>query len=305
MSRYDGPIVDAHHHFWEIGLGRQPWLRPGVVIPFRYGDYSSIKRDYLPADLRRDAEGLNLVGTVSMETEWELDDPIGEMEYTERIADTYGWPNAIVAHAVLRDPDVERVLASHAERRRVVAVRNKPGQSASPSQAESHPTLMRDPQWLAGYALLARYSLEFELQTAWWHLHEAGELADRFPETSITINHTGLPSDRSREGIEGWAAALKQVATRPNVLLKISGIGLPETPWTVENNREIVVRAAEAFGTDRIMFASNFPVDSVTGTYGQIFGGFLEITADWSPDEQRAAFYANAVRHYRITDLDH
>ena len=300
MSSYSGPIVDAHHHFWQPSLGRQPWLRPEAAIPFRYGAYESIKRDYLPPDLLADAADFTIVGTVTMETEWELDDPIGEIEYTEGIAAEYGLPTASVAHAVLRDPEVESVLEQLAGHPIVRAVRNEPGQAASPALAAANPSLLADDQWRAGYALLDRYGLDFELQVAWWHFDEASDLASDFADTHITINHTGLPSDRSREGIAGWTAALKTMARHENVTIKISGIGLAGVPWTAENNREIVETTAEVFGSDRIMFASNFPVDSLAGSYSDIYGGFVEIASAWSAEEQRAAFIGNAVRNYRL-----
>lgn len=300
MSEYTGPIVDAHHHFWEPELGKQPWLRPDANIPFRYGAYDDIKRRYLPPDLLKDAEGFAIVGTVTMETEWELDDPVGEIVYTERIAEEYGLPNASVAHAVLRDPDVERTIDELAGHDIVRGIRNKPGQAAGPAEAAAHQSLLMDPQWRKGYATLDRHGLDFELQVAWWHFPEAVDLVQSFPETQIIINHAGLPSDRSPEGIAGWTQALRQIAVHDNVAIKISGIGLPGKPWTVANNRVIVETIAEVFGPERIMFASNFPVDSLAGSYSDIFGGFVEISKDWSPAEQSAAFIRNAVRYYRL-----
>lgn len=302
MTRYDGPIVDAHHHFWEPSLGRNPWLLPDARIPFRYGPYDSIKRDYFPPDLLQDAAGFRIVGTVTMETEWDADDPVGEMDHLAGIAEAFGLPNAAVAHAVLRDPGVEGTLEQLAARPLVRGVRNKPGQSATRAEAAATSTLLRDPAWLRGYALLSRYGLGFELQTAWWHLHEAKAVAAARPETTMIINHTGLPSDRSPEGIQGWAAALADIAELPNVAIKISGIGLAGVPWTAENNREIVERSAEIFGPARIMFASNFPVDGLTGSYDDIMGGFAEIARSWSESEQRGAFLANAVRYYHLDE---
>lgn len=300
MSRYTGGIVDAHHHFWEPSLGRNPWLRPDAHIPFRYGAYESIKRDYLPPDLLTDAQGFRIVATATMETEWDLDDPVGEITHMEAVAARYGLPNAAVAHAVLRDPQVEAVLEQLAARPLVRAVRNKPGQAASAREAPARPSLLMDRQWRRGFASLKKYGLDFELQTAWWHLDEALDLARVHPDTPITINHTGLPSDRSREGIQGWSAALNRIAQAPNVRIKISGIGLPGVPWSAVNNREIVERTVDIFGEDRIMFASNFPVDGLTGSYADIMGGFLEISSGWSATAQRKAFLENAVTHYRL-----
>ncbi|WIB63096.1 amidohydrolase family protein [Curtobacterium sp. MCBD17_040] len=300
MARYSGPVIDAHHHVWEPSLGRQPWLLPDAHIPFRYGDYEQIKRDYLPPDLRRDAGPLELVGSVSMETEWDDDDPIGEMEYTQAVSERFGLPTASVAHALLDDPQVGTVIERLAAMPRVRGVRHKPGGAPSPRGAASRPTLLEDRQWQAGFALLHRAGLSFDLQVAWWHFPEAARLAAEHEDTTIVIDHTGLPADRSPDGLAGWADALRLIARHDNVVLKISGLGLAGRPWTVADNRGIVTTAAEVFGPSRIMFASNFPVDGIVATYQEIYQGFLEITTDWSASEQRAAFAGNAARVYRL-----
>ena len=146
MTVYDGPIVDAHHHFWQPSLGHIPWLRPTARIPFRYGNYEAIKRDYLPPDLLADAGPLKVVGTVTMETEWERDDPLSEIDHIEGVQRRYGWPDAAVAHAVLADPKVGDVLERLAERPIVRAVRNKPGQASRPALATAEATLMSEDQ---------------------------------------------------------------------------------------------------------------------------------------------------------------
>lgn len=302
MARYDGPVVDAHHHFWEPGHGHQPWLRPGVRIPFRYGDYDAIKRDYLPADLRRDAAdaGIRLVGSVTMETEWDEADLIGEVVYTEAVASQHGLPDAVVARALLHHDDAEAALAALAEHPLVRAVRHKPGQADSPAAAASTPTLLIDPAWQRGFAALARHGLAFELQTAWWHLDEAGALFERHPEVPVVLNHAGLPADRSPEALQGWRRATSGLARLPHVTAKISGLGLPGVRWTAGVQRPVVEHLVEAFGAERVMFASNFPVDSLTATYGEVWRSFLDISAGWSPEEQLAAFAGTAVRTYRL-----
>lgn len=302
MTRYRGVLVDAHHHFWEPGEGRQPWLRPGIAIPFRYGPYESIKRDYLPPDLERDAAsaGLRLVGSVSMETEWDDDDPMGEIDHIESVQRRFGLPNAAVGRVQLEQHDAPALLEQMAARPIVRAIRHKPGQAARPELAVGQPTLLSDATWRSRYASLAALGLDFELQTAWWHLDEAIDLIEAHPQVQLTINHTALPSDRSPAAIEGWSAAIGRIARLPQVWMKLSGIGLQGVPWTPEGNREIALRTIDAFGTDRVMVASNFPVDGLTGTYDEIMGGFAEILSDLAPDEQRAVFAANAVERYRL-----
>ena len=157
---------------------------------------------------------------------------------------------------------------------------------------------MTDPRWGAGYALLARHGLRFDLQTPWWHLPEAAALAGRFPQTTIILNHTGLPVDRSPEGIAGWRRGMAGLAACPNAAVKISGLGVPGQAWTVAANREIVLTTIDLFGVDRCMFASNFPVDGLCATFGAVFSGFREMVRDFTPGEQRCLFHDNAVRIY-------
>jgi predicted TIM-barrel fold metal-dependent hydrolase len=300
---YEGPIVDAHQHFWDPTHNYHPWLAPGVVIPFRYGDYSAIKRPYLPPDYRRDIGRYDVRMTVYVETEWDPTDPIGETKYATKLAAEHGWPNAIVAQAWLDREDVEDVLAGQAAFPLVRSVRHKPGGPRSLAErADGQRTLMMDDRWRAGYALLAEHGLNFDLQTPWWNLDDARDLAADFPMIQIIINHAGLPADRSPDGLAGWRAAIERLAALPNVAMKVSGIGDRGHQWTPEHNRWIVREAINAFGVDRIMFASNFPVDRLCASFDDIFGGFAFLTADLPLEDQRKLFHDNAARLYRLCE---
>jgi len=125
----DFPIIDAHHHFWDIHANYHPWLRDEPMIPFRYGDYSSIRRNYLPEDYFGDADGLNIVKTVYVETEWDPTDPIGESRWVSALSEREGYPNAVVAQAWLDRPDAVDVVAAQAEFPLVKSVRHKPGRA--------------------------------------------------------------------------------------------------------------------------------------------------------------------------------
>ena len=165
---------------------------------------------------------------------------------------------------------------------------------------DAAPGGMSDPRWRAGYAQLARHGLRFDLQTPWWHLHEALRLAADFPDTPIILNHTGLPADRSALGLDGWKRAMAAFATCPNVVVKISGLGQAGAPWTVQANGDIVRTVIDLFGAERCMFASNFPVDSLCASFATIFNGFRAIVGDFSAHEQSALFRHNAIRTYAM-----
>ena len=110
MTLPDLPIIDAHQHFWDLEANYLPWLRDEPPISFRYGDYRALKRNYLPADYRRDAAGLNLVGSVFVETEWDRSDPVGETRWVHALARQSRFPSVMVGHAALHQDDAADIL---------------------------------------------------------------------------------------------------------------------------------------------------------------------------------------------------
>lgn len=295
------PIIDAHHHVWDIERNYHPWLRDEPMIPFRYGDYSSLRRNYLPADYRRDATGFDIAGSVYVEAEWDPTDPIGETKWVDQLAGAVGLPTAVVAQAWLHHDNAAEVLAAQAAFPRVRGIRQKPHATTDPKSARRDaPRSMDDPTFRDGFSKLEPLGLTYDLQTPWWHLDAALDLARDFPGTQIILNHTGLPADRSVEGLAGWRKAMDALADAPNVALKISGLGQPGLPWTVDANGPIVRDAVSLFGPNRCMFASNFPVDGLCADFHTIFSGFMAITRDWPEKDRHALFHDNAARIYRI-----
>ncbi len=301
IAALPGPIIDAHMHLWDLTLGKHPWLCGPALPVFRYGDYTPIRRQYLPDDYRRDAGPMKVAGTVYVEAEWDPADPFGETRWVHAVAAREGFPNAIVAQAFLDADDAGDVIAGQAAFPLVRSVRHKPAAAASPDAAErGAPGSMDDPRWREGYAHLARHGLHFDLQTPWWHLDAAADLAADFPGTRIILNHTGLPADRSAEGLAAWRAAMAQLAAQPNVCGQDFGHRRARgSAGTVAANAAIVRETIAMFGAERAMFASNFPVDSLVGTLTGIFAGFGAITADLSPTVRRALFHDNAATCYR------
>ncbi len=291
-------IVDAHQHFWNPGLNHYPWLCDEPPVPFRYGDYSALRRPYLPPEYRADAAPFVVEKSVYVEAEWNPADPVGEMRYIEALRRDHELPTVAVAQAWLDAVDAAAVLEQQAAFSFVRSVRHKPRAHRAPG--DSTPGGMSDAKWRAGYARLARLGLRFDLQTPWWHLGEAARLASDFPDTLLILNHTGLPADRSAQGIAGWSKAMRGLAACPNAAVKISGLGLPGRPWTVADNRDIVRSVIELFGPARCMFASNFPVDSLCASFATIFHGFQAIVGDLSDAEQRGLFRDNAIRLYAM-----
>ena len=298
------PIVDAHQHFWDPASGRYPWLSTHPLPSFRYGDYAALRRRYFPEDFRRDAAGLRVMATVHMEAEWDPADEVGETRWLAGLRKEHGLPTVALGHARFESPEIAEVLAGHAAFDFVRGIRQKPAAAGSPAAARrGAPGSMDDPAWRRGYALLERHGLHFDVQTPWWHLDALADLARDFPRIPVVINHTALPADRSAAALAGWRRALETAAARPNVALKISGLGQPDKSWPVESNRQIVRDAIAIFGAARSMFASNFPVDGLCIGYRALFDAFQAFVADRPEAERRALFHDNAVRIYRIAGI--
>ncbi|MSP97410.1 MAG: thioesterase [Betaproteobacteria bacterium] len=281
------PIVDAHQHFWDPRVNYHPWLCDQPPAPFRYGDYSQLRRPYLPADYFADAAPHKVVKTVYVETEWDPRDPLGEMRYVEQLRRETGFPTVAVAQAWLDREDFGETLAALAQFDFVRGIRHKPRSGQ-----------MADERWRSGFAKLAQRGLRFDLQAPWALLDEAARLAREFPDSRIILNHTGLPADRSGEGIAGWKKALHTLAACPNAAIKISGLGVPGQAWATESNREVVLAAIDIFGVGRSMFASNFPVDGLCASFEAIVTGMQAIVRDFPAAERRAFFHDNAIRIY-------
>ena len=120
----------------------------------------------------------------------------------------------------------------------------------------------------------------------------------------MIVNHAGMPVDRDPDGLKLWRDGMKKLASADNVVAKISGLGMVEHNWTNDSIRPFVLGTIDAFGSERAMFGSNFPVDRLYGTFGALYRAFETIVADFTPLEQDRLFRVNAERWYRHLDQD-
>lgn len=295
------PIIDAHHHFWDPDKNYHPWLRDEPMIPFRYGDYSSLRKPFMPEDYAAITGPHHVVGHVTMEGEWDETDPVAESAWMSEVAEDFGKPQGHVARAFLHQSDVVDVLLAHAGYPLVRGIRHKPTAAPSPDHIEKGvPGSMSDPAWRNGFAELAQHGLHFEAQVPWWHIDELLDLADRYPDIPVVINHGFMPSDRSKDALAGWKRAVRRAAQVPHFTMKISGIGIADRAWRLDDHRSVIYALLEAFDVERSMFASNFPVDGLCGSFETIYAGYREAVSDVPRGDQLKMFHDNAIRVYRL-----
>jgi predicted TIM-barrel fold metal-dependent hydrolase len=298
---YQGPIIDAHHHLWDLSLGRHRWLLDAGAAIGALGDVSYMRKNYLPADFLHDAAGKNVVGTVHIEAHWDrARDPVEETEWLEGIDKPGGVASRYIAFAPLTDPAVEKVLERQAAFPRVVGLRETIRWHPDPARSWAEMGLADKPAFRRGVGLLKRYNLALELLMNPYQAEALARLAGDFPAVTFLINHCATPVDRDAEGIERWKRGLKLMAARDNVAIKVSAFANFSPNKTLPEIRDNLLPCIDAFGTQRAMFGTDYPVGRRHMPYAGMVETFEALIADFSPDEQRALFHDNARRYYRF-----
>ena len=294
------PIVDAHHHLWDLeGDLTYPWLSNNEHA--YQGDNSAIRRTYLPPEYFRDSALHNVIATVHIEAECDRSKQVEETAWVTSMAEQYGMPNAIVAHAWIDEDNSEEILARQKEFRLVRGIRTKPIIAKGPDgSVKGQPRSLQDPKWRAGLALLEKYDLSWDLRVPWYHLEEAAEVVREHPNLRIALNHTGYPMDRSAEQLAVWRRGMEALAACPNVWCKLSGFPVLGEPYTVTANKPVILDAISMFGVERCMFASNYPVDGLKGSWDYLYTVYKRSTADFSQADREKLFAGNALAFYRI-----
>lgn len=294
-------IVDPHVHLWDLSRDRYAWLQDEPLPNNPAGDMSPIAhRNYLLQDYRADTEGWRVDKIVHVECGMPRSRQLAETEWLEGLADTVGAPQGIVAGADLLDPELDALLDAHAAHPRVRGVRQIVCWHADPLKTYQPRDLLPDPTWVRGLGKLARHGLSFDLQLYPGQMATAAIIAARNPDVPLIVNHAGLPTDRNADGMARWRQGLRLLAAQPQVSIKISGLGITDRAWSVDSIRPIVLECIEAFGVERCMFASDFPVEKVHGSFDAFFSAFSAVTADFTDDERDRLFARNAEAIYRI-----
>ena len=293
----DRVFVDAHMHLWDLAQLRYPWLTPPLDDGGPNGDITPIAQTYLPTDYRSDAGGWDVSGAVHIEAGVHPDDALRETEWLTAQAGATGMPTALVAYAALDAPDLAQHLAAQAAHEKVRGIRHIVNWHADPKRTYTARDVTRDPAWQDGFAQLAAHDLSFDLQCYPGQLAAVAATAERHPAIPVILNHAGMPVDPDRAV---WRDGLRRLADLPAAAIKLSGFGFIERTWSVEPIRPIILEAIEIFGTERTMFASDFPTDRLFGSFDRHLDAYHTIVADFSPGERRAMFAGNANRIYRL-----
>ena len=273
-------MIDAHHHFWRYDAAQYGWIGD---------DMAPLRRDFLPADLKIELENAGVRGAIAVQARQTLE----ETNWLLDLADQNSWTLGVVGWVPLSSPQIERVLDELSSRTKFVAVRHVVQHEAA--------GWMDGAAFNAGIAALKTFDLVYDLLIFERQLGEAIRLVDRHPDQIFVLDHIAKPRIKE-EAFQPWQTQIQELARRDNVVCKVSGLVTEAdwhgwTPAALKPYFEVVL---EAFGPNRLMFGSDWPVCLAACDYAR----WAQTVRDWatplSPQERQALFETTARRFYRL-----
>jgi L-fuconolactonase len=283
------PLVDAHHHVWDLAVRDQEWITGPELAPLR--------RTFSLSDLHPLAESSGVGATVMVQTVTvpeETPEMLAQAATDPLVAGVVGWTD-------LAAPDVTDALARLRELPgggRLVGIRH---------QVQSEP----DPRWLVredvvrGLSAVAEAGLAYDLVILPHQLPAATAAARRLPGLRFVLDHIGKPGI-AQGALEPWASQLRALAAEPNTFCKLSGL-VTEADWrgwTVDDLRPFAETVVGAFGPDRVMYGSDWPVCTVAADYAEVLDAARALTLGLSVYERDDVFGGTAMHAYRL-HVDH
>ncbi len=287
--------IDAHHHLWDLEAVRYPWLMARGVERF-FGDPTPIQRNYLLDEFRSDAEAKGVRASVHIQVGAE--DSLAEARWIQKIADAYpDWPMVQVVFCDLTAPDLHAQLDAFTQLSTVRGVRQIIGRAPGEDTQSGTNTLLDEPRFLAGLQEVGRRGLSFDLQLIPELYENTALVLAQARETQVAVCHAGSPHDRSADALNRWAENLHALSDLPHVSCKLSGLGMFDHSWSAQSIRPIINTCLDQFGMHRVMFGSNFPVDSLYSDYGTLMDAYFSLIPDHA---KTAVFCETAKQFYRF-----
>ncbi|WP_316768624.1 amidohydrolase family protein [Streptomyces sasae] len=290
MTPTTAPLIDAHHHLWDLDQRPQPWLHDPTL--------ATIRRTFTPDDLRTTATqpiaGRRLHSTVAVQC---VPD-VPETEDLLALAEREPLIGAVVGWADLTSPGTGDLLDG---------LLAGPGGTYLRSlrhlvQGETDPAWLQRPDVERGLAAVRDRGLCYDVLVRSHQLDQAIRLAERFPDLPQVLDHAGKPPIADGD-LANWERQVRLLAVHPHVVCKVSGLitEADHEKWTVEAIRPVWDVLLSAFGPDRLMFGSDWPVANLAGGWNRWAATVDELLAGCSADETSAILAGTATTFYRLT----
>jgi predicted TIM-barrel fold metal-dependent hydrolase len=290
-------VVDAHLHVWR--LADLPWLN-GPMVPRIFGAYEPIRRDYTIVEYQSDALALGIDAAVYVQPNWPLERSVDEVAWVQGIHERHGWPHAVIGSADMFDRSAPQVFARQAEisplmrGTRVQLHWHRDERFRYASAADR----MNDPVFRENVAALESLGWLFELQVFPTQMADAAALVAAFPRTTFVLVHAGMLESAEPAHLEAWREGLRLLADQRNVVVKLSGQGTFVHRVDEDLIRLVTATALELFGSQRCMFGSNFPIESIWTDLPSLLRTWLAVLAEHDARTRRDVLGATARRVY-------
>ncbi|MCA9079154.1 MAG: amidohydrolase family protein [Planctomycetaceae bacterium] len=275
-------IIDAHQHFWELGRFDTAWLEEPQHKP--------ICRNFLPPDLKQRIDRVGVDKTVFVQTQHNVEENRWVLEFTKE----HPWIVGVVGWVDLASPQCEEQVLEFKEHPRFVGVRHI-------TQGESDDNFIVSPDVLRGLHTLERHGVPFDLLFYVKHLHHASRLGNELPELKMVIDHLSKPEIKAGR-LDNWETNFRAAAKYPNIFCKLSGM-ITEADWANWKPADLqpyIDVALEAFGPQRLMFGSDWPVCELAGTYDQVYETLQTCLGQLSESEREQIFSKTAIDFYGL-----
>ena len=272
--------IDAHQHFWKYTPDEYPWMQPDWPI----------RRDFLPPDLEPLLKANGFEACIAVQARQTLEESrwlLGLAQEHPFIAGVVGWVD-------LRSPRVGEQLTEFAENPKFVGVRHV-------VQDEPDDEFMLKAEFQCGIARLESFNLAYDLLIYPRQLPAATRLAARFPNQRFVLDHIAKPPIKEGK-LEPWATHIRELARQPNVWCKLSGMVTEATwrKWRSEEFRPYLDVVWEAFGEDRLMAGSDWPVSLLSSDYDETMGIALDFLEEFQPPTRMKLLGSNAAKAYQL-----
>jgi len=273
-------IIDAHQHFWKYDPVIYDWITEEMSV---------IRKDFLPNDLAEVLKADKIDACISVQA----NQTEAETEWLIQMADENDFIAAVVGWVDLRDEFIEERLRYFKHYTKLKGFRHV-------LQGEE-PSFMLQKDFLHGISKLNQYGFTYDILIFPHHLEAALQLVQKFPDQRFVIDHIAKPSIKDGK-IDEWKAGIEKISKQQNVYCKLSGI-VTEADWknwTKESLTPYIDFVVNCFGTDRIMFGSDWPVCLVASSYTNWLNVIKEYFASYTKEEQEKIFSKNAIRFYNL-----
>jgi L-fuconolactonase len=276
--------IDSHQHFWKYDPHEYPWMTDQL---------SRIRRDYLPPELEPELSKVNLDGSIAVQARQTLE----ESRWLLNLADRYPSIKGVVGWVDLRSEQVWDQLHEFARHPKFVGVRHV-------VQDEPDDRFMLRPEFLRGLDVLKGFGITYDLLLFPKQLPAAIKVVQQFPEQKFVLDHLAKPSIKPRV-LPLWKDQINELAQSKNVLCKVSGLVTEAEwgKWQAEDFHPYLDVVFEAFGEDRLMFGSDWPVCLLSGSYEQVLNIVRNYLEASSESARRKVFGENAASFYGIEKL--